>query len=180
MSPSPLRDLAWSFASLSLVAIGGANAVVPDMRREVVDVLHWMDTPTFLNLFAVAQAAPGPNVLIASLIGWQVAGLPGLFVATVAIVLPSSLLAFGAGRLLERLSAAPVVRLLRAGLVPVAVGLLVASGVVMAQAADHGPLGLAITAGAAGFLLWTNLNPLVALAAGTLASVVANLFGISP
>lgn len=180
MSASPLRELAWSFALLSLVAIGGANAVIPDMRREVVDVLRWMDTPTFLNLFAVAQAAPGPNVLIASLVGWQVAGFPGLLVATLAIVLPSSLLAFGAGRILERMADSRPVRLLRAGLVPVAVGLIVASGVVMARAAVTGPLGLFIAAGAAAFLVLTDRNPLVALAAGTLAGVLAHPWGMAP
>lgn len=180
MSASPLRELAWSFALLSLVAIGGANALIPDMRRTVVDLHQWMDTSTFLNLFAVAQAAPGPNVLIASLVGWQVAGLPGLLVATMAIVLPSSLLAFGTGRVLERMAHSRPVRLLRAGLVPVAVGLIVASGVVMARAAVNGPLGLVVVGAAAAFLVLTDRNPLLALAAGTLAGIVAHPLGIAP
>jgi chromate transporter len=180
MSASPLSDMAWTFATLSLVAIGGANAVIPEMRHEVVDVFRWMDTPTFLNLFAIAQAAPGPNVLVVSLVGWQVAGLPGLLVATLAISLPSSVLAFATGRALRRLAETRPVLLLRAGLVPIAVGLILASGVVLARAADHSLLGLAITLGAAAILVGTNLNPLVALAAGTLASVVASFLGVAP
>ena len=180
MSASPLRDLAWTFATLSLLAIGGANAVIPEMRHEVVDVFRWMDTPTFLNLFAIAQAAPGPNVLVVSLIGWQVAGFSGLLVATLAIGMPSSVLAFATGRVLRRLGDARPVALLRAGLVPIAVGLILASGVVMARAADHSAFGVALTAGAAALLVATDLNPLVALAAATLASVVASYFGIAP
>lgn len=180
MSDSPLNDLALTFGALSLVAIGGANAAVPEIRHQVVDVLRWMDTATFVDLFAVTQAAPGPNVMIVSLIGWHVAGAAGLLVATLAIVGPPSALAFCAGRIVRRLAEAPAIRVLRAGLVPVAVGLILASGVVLARAADHGVLGLAITAGSAAFLMRSRLNPLVALAAGTLASVVASLFGVAP
>ena len=65
-----------------VLQFGGTNAVVLEMHRQAVDVLHWMDAPTFANLFALAQLAPGPNVMIVSLIGWQVAGLAGLLVAT--------------------------------------------------------------------------------------------------
>lgn len=180
MSDSPLSDLAWTFAALSLVAIGGANAIVPEMRHEVVEVFRWMDTPTFLNLFAIAQAAPGPNVLIASLVGWQVAGLPGLLVATLAISLPPSLIAFTTGRVLQRMAHSRAVVVLRAGLVPIAVGLILASGVVLARVADHSLLGVAITLGAAAMVVGTGLNPLAALASGTLVSVVASFFGLVP
>ncbi|HXM71201.1 MAG TPA: chromate transporter, partial [Thermoanaerobaculia bacterium] len=87
-----LWQIAATFASLSLVAIGGANAIMPDIHHRIVDVLGWMNDTTFANLFAIAQTAPGPNVLIVSLIGWHVAGLAGLAVATLAMILPSSLL----------------------------------------------------------------------------------------
>ena len=80
-----LGQIAITFATLSLLAVGGANAVVPDMHRQVVETLGWMDNATFANLFAIAQAAPGPNVLVVSLIGWHVAGFAGLLVATVGV-----------------------------------------------------------------------------------------------
>ena len=138
MSADLLRQIAETFASLSLVAIGGANAVIPDIHRQVVEVQGWMNDAAFANLFAIAQAAPGPNVLVVSLIGWHVAGLAGLAVATVAMILPASLLAFAAGRLLARFARASWVRHVQTGLVPIAVGLILASGVVMGRAADHG------------------------------------------
>jgi chromate transporter len=166
-----LWQLAGTFASLSLVAVGGANAVIPEIHRQVVEVHGWMNDATFANLFAIAQAAPGPNVLVVSLIGWQVAGWAGLAVATAAMILPASLLAFAAGRLLARFAGAGWVKCVQDGLVPVAVGLILASGVVMGRASDHGPLTIVITAGTALYVFLSDRNPLWALAVGTLASI---------
>ncbi|HUN50807.1 MAG TPA: chromate transporter [Candidatus Sulfotelmatobacter sp.] len=172
MSGELLWRIAETFASLSLVAIGGANAVIPEIHRQVVEVQGWMNDAAFANLFAIAQAAPGPNVLVVSLIGWRVAGLAGLAVATVAMILPASLLAFAAGRLFTRFARAGWLRQVQAGLVPIAVGLILASGVVMGRAADHGPMTAAITVGTALFVFLSNRNPLWALGAGTLASIL--------
>ena len=69
-----------TFVWLSLLQFGGTNTVVPEMHRQAVDIYHWMDSQTFANLFALAQLAPGPNVMIVSLVGWQVAGIAGLSV----------------------------------------------------------------------------------------------------
>jgi chromate transporter len=166
-----LWQIAGTFASLSLVAVGGANAVIPEIHRQVVEVHGWMSDMAFANLFAIAQAAPGPNVLVVSLIGWKVAGWAGLAVATAAMILPASLLAFAAGRLLTRFAGASWVQNVQSGLIPVAVGLILASGVVMGRAADHGPLTIAITAGTALFVFLSDHNPLWALGVGTLASI---------
>jgi chromate transporter len=168
MKGALLTQIAITFATLSLVAVGGANAVIPDIHRQVVDTLGWMDNATFANLFAIAQAAPGPNVLMVSLIGWHMAGFPGLTVATVAMILPSSLLAFTAGRLLNRLSGAPWVSITKAGLVPLAIGLILASGLIMAIASHHGwPSGV-ISLAAAIFILASERNPLWILSGGAL------------
>ena len=75
---------------LSLVSIGGINVLLPEIRRQVVDVHGWMTDAAFAHTFAIASAAPGPNVIVVSLIGWQVAGWAGLLVATLAIM-PSRL-----------------------------------------------------------------------------------------
>ena len=80
-----LQQLATTFAWLSLLQFGGTTAVVPEMHRQIVDVLGLMSATTFTNLFALAQLAPGPNVMIVSLIGWQAAGFAGLVVATLAM-----------------------------------------------------------------------------------------------
>ena len=99
---SIILQLLLTFGLLSLLSIGGANATLPEIHRQVVDQLHWMDDATFVNLVAIGQAAPGPNVLIVSLIGWQAAGLAGLFAATFAIILPSSTLAIAVSRFMAR------------------------------------------------------------------------------
>ena len=177
---SILGELGWRFAALSLVSIGGANAALPEIHRQVVTVLHWMDDPAFAHLFAVSQASPGPNIQFVSLIGWHMAGVAGLAVATAAIVLPSSALAFVAGRTVRRFAGAAWVQVATAALVPIAVGLMGASGIVASRAADHSVVGWAITAAAAGFVMATRRNPLWTLAAGVLVSIVATRLGLPP
>src|SRR5262245_7100846 len=105
----PLADLAGTFGMLSLVSIGGINVLLPEIHRQVVDVHGWMSDAAFANLFAIANAAPGPNVIVISLIGWQVAGLAGLLVATLAIMIPSCSLAFLVGRGIARWGSSRIV-----------------------------------------------------------------------
>ena len=171
---SLLPRMAAVFASLSLVAVGGANAVVPDLHRQVVTQLGWMDDRTFADLFGLAQVAPGPNILIVSLLGWQVAGISGLLVATAAILGPPGLLAFAIGRLVARHGEAAWLRLVQAGLVPVAVGLILASGLVMARAASLDLVTGVITLATALFVLLTRRNPLWPIAGGAALSVIAH------
>jgi chromate transporter len=166
MIPGILIQLARVFAILSLVSIGGANAVLPEIRRQVVDVQGWMSDATFANLFAISHAAPGPNIILVSLIGWQLAGLAGLMVATAAIMIPSCTLAFLAGRAVTRWSDRRWIRLLKEALVPVALGLILASGISMMRTADHDALTIAISLATAAFVVFTSRNPLWAIAAG--------------
>lgn len=178
MKDNLLWQIALTFASLSVVAVGGAHAVIPDIHRQVVNVLGWMNDATFANLFALSQAAPGPNVLIVSLIGWHVSGLAGMLVATLAMLLPSSLLALGAGRLVNRLADTSWIGVAKQGLVPIAIGLILGGGVVMARAADHDLLTAGITVGAAFFVFFAEKNPVWALAAGTCISMLGVWSGL--
>src|SRR5579875_2240438 len=109
------------FGTLSLLAVGGANAVLPEMQHQVVGVQHWMTAEQFAALYALAQAAPGPNMLVSTLIGWRVAGLPGAMVATLGMCGPSSLLTFFTASLWHRFRNAPWRRIVQAGLTPVTV-----------------------------------------------------------
>jgi chromate transporter len=168
-----LIDIARVFAILSLVSIGGANSVLPEIRRQVVDVQGWMTDASFTNLFAISNAAPGPNIILVSLIGWQLAGLAGLAVATLAIMIPSCSLAFLAGRVVTRWSEKRWVTLLKQGLVPVALGLILASGVSMMRTADHDALTTAISVATAVFVVFSSRNPLWAIAAGTAVNIAA-------
>jgi chromate transporter len=178
LSIGMLIALARVFAVLSLVSIGGANAVLPEIRRQIVDVQGWMNDATFANLFAISHAAPGPNIILVSLIGWQLAGLAGLLVATLAIMIPSCSLAFLAGRAVTRWSDKRWIKLLKEGLVPVALGLMLASGIAMMRTADQDALTVAISLTTAAFVVFSRRNPLWTIAAATCISVAALHFGL--
>lgn len=159
-----LGVLATQFAGLSLMAFGGANAVVPELHRQVVDAHHWMGDRDFAALFAIAQAAPGPNVMIVTLVGWKVAGLAGALVATLAMCAPACILAVSVAKIWDRYRAAPWRTALAAGLAPVTVGLIAASAFLLIRAADaNGRLAM-VTVGSAGVAYFTKLNPLWCLA----------------
>jgi len=174
MSASPLAALAWQFSILSLVAVGGANSIIPEMQRQVVDVHGWMTGGDFADLYALARAAPGPNVLVVALIGWHVAGLAGALVAMGAMCGPSSVLAYGTMRVWDRFRAAPWRIAVQAGLAPVTVGLVLASGYLLTRAADSDWPAYAVTAVVAVLSVRTRLNPVwLLLGAGILGLAFA-------
>jgi chromate transporter len=158
--PPVLVELIAQFLLLSMLSIGGANAVIPEMHRRAVDVHHWMTDADFTQLFALSQAAPGPNVLIVSLIGWKVAGVMGGLVAMLAMSGPSSLLTYGVAHAWERFRDAPLRIALQRGLAPVTVGLILASGYVLTRTADQSWAAYAITGVTLGLGLVTPVHPL--------------------
>jgi chromate transporter len=160
---SPL-DLFGRFALLSLIAVGGANAVIPDMHRQFVEAGDWMSDGEFAALFAIAQAAPGPNVLITTLIGWKIAGVAGALAATAGMTVPSCLLTFAVMHAWERFKGARWRGIIQLGLAPVTIGFVLASGYILARAADGSLAAGAITAATALAVLTTRLNPLFLLA----------------
>jgi len=161
-----LTALALIFAQLSVVAVAGDNTTLPEMHRQVVDVHHWMTGADFAALYALAQAAPGPNMMVAPLIGWQVAGLAGMLVTTFAIFGPSSILTIIALRLWRRFRDKPWRAAVHAGLVPISVGLVAASATVIARTVDHDWIFVAITAVSTALLLRFRIHPLWMLAMG--------------
>jgi chromate transporter len=163
-----LAALAGHFALWSLLAVGGANAVVPEMHRHAVDVAGWMTDRQFADMFAISQVAPGPNIIIVTLIGYHVAGVAGALVATAAMCGPPCLLTYFVGHIWERFRHARWRIILQAALVPVSIGLIAASALVLARAADHNEVAVLLTAATAAVAYFTKLNPLwmLALAAG--------------
>ncbi|MEN0073112.1 chromate transporter [Roseicella sp. DB1501] len=162
-----LLQILVTFSILSLVAVGGANAVLPEMHRQLVELRGWMDDATFSQLYALAQAAPGPNILVASVMGWRVAAWGGMAMATLGMLLPSAILAWCMAGLLHRLRGAAWLKPAQAGLVPIAVGLLLAAGLVMAEASSQfGLLPLVIVAASTLFVWRTSWSPLWVLAGG--------------
>ncbi len=176
---STLQQLALTFSALSFGAVGGANATLPELHRQMVGGLHFMDDATFASLVALAQTAPGPNVIVMSLMGWHVAGAAGLCVATLAMVVPSSALAFAAERALCHFSASRAIVILRKALAPIAVGLMCAGGLVLARAADSGALTIALTGGMTLLTGLTRTNPLYGIAAGAILGLAFYRLGFS-
>jgi chromate transporter len=168
MNDSPLATLAGYFAMLSLLAIGGANAAIPEMHRVSVDVMRWMTDRQFADMFAISQLSPGPNVIIVTLIGYHVAGFAGAAVATAAMVGPTCLLAFMVTRTWDRFKDAHWRIAIQAGLVPVSLGLIGASAFVLARAADRTVTAGVITAATIVVAFATRINPLWLFAAGGL------------
>lgn len=162
---STLAALATQFGILSLLAFGGANAVIPEIHRQSVAVHHWMTDKDFAALFAIAQAAPGPNFLISTLVGWKAAGVAGALVATAAMCAPSCLLTFWAVKAWDRYRETPWRAAIAAGVAPVTVGLIFSSAYVLVRAADQGWRLAIVTAASAGVAYFTRLNPLWCLAA---------------
>ena len=160
------------FAGLSLLAFGGASAVIPEMFRFVVETEHWMSAREFTDLFAIGQAAPGPNVLIVTLLGWHVAGLAGALLATLAFSIPGAVLAYGVTRIWHRLRDAPWQARFKAGLAPITVGLVAATAVILAGTANQTLTAMAVTAASAFIALRTPLNPLWLLATGAVLGML--------
>jgi len=164
-APDVLFEIAWRFASLSLFAVGGINALLPEFHRVVVDVEHWMTSAEFADLFALAQLAPGPNAMVVSLLGWKVAGVTGAFVATIAACGPSSFVSYFAMRRFERMKNSRARAIIQRALAPIAIGLVLASGYTLARAADRSLVALALTVAATAAVAGTRVNPVWVLAA---------------
>jgi chromate transporter len=169
MNDSPLTSLLGYFALLSLFAVGGANAAIPEMHRVAVDVMHWMNDRQFADMYAMAQVSPGPNVIIVALIGYHVAGFAGAGVAITAMCGPTCTLAFFVARTWDRFKGARWRMAIQAGMVPLSIGLIAASAFVLARVADRNVYAALITAATAAVAFFTRINPLwVFLAAGVL------------
>jgi chromate transporter len=168
----PLLRVSLLFLQLSLLAFGGANTILPELERQVVERNHMMDAHTFAALFALAQAAPGPNMMVVSLIGWHVAGLSGAILTMVCVAGPSSVLTFLVARAWHRFRDAPWRKAIQKGLLPVTAGLLISSAALLIQATtlDWG-LGL-LTIAVTVILLTTKVHPMLLLGAAAVLGAV--------
>jgi chromate transporter len=163
-----LLELALYFGLLSLISVGGMPAVMPELQRYVVDVKGWLTPGEFLQAFAVGQAAPGPNILIASLIGWKVAGIPGAIVALAAICGPAAVIAWWVAELWERFKDSPWRKAIQKAISPIVVALILSSGVIIATPGSPDWRLWLIAGASAAAMLATKVNPLWMLAGGGL------------
>ena len=160
-------------AALSLLAIGGGVVVLaPDVQRYVVDVNHWMSNESFLAAYTLAQVSPGPNLLFVTLVGWYTAGFLGAVVATAAIVAAPTILTLGIlrthrARMPEKLAAS-----LKISVVPLSVGLTLATGFSLARTADSDIGATILTAATVATVYYSKFNPIWLIMAGAVAGML--------
>ncbi len=174
MSGSELLALFAHFLSLSIFATGGAIALASDMHRYVVDEHHYLTHTQFVNSIALAQAAPGPNVLFVTVMGWQIAGLPGALATTLGLSLPALVFPL----LVSRASRLPQfnrgLKALQRGLGPVALGLMAATSFLLLRAAPGVWKGAALIVATVLLLTLTRLPPLLwIVCAGIIGALVS-------
>ncbi len=151
LTPADWLGLFTHFMSLSLLAVGGAITTAPDMQRYLVEEQHWLTDAQFTSSIALAQAAPGPNVMFVALMGWNVGinaaagmgamgwvgaytmGLLGVFIAMLGILLPSTTLTFAAARWGHHNRELRAVRAFKQGMAPIVIALLAATGWILAN-----------------------------------------------
>ena len=172
LGAAQLLQLFGHFLLLSLQSIGGALSTAPDMHRSLARESGWISDVDFTASVAIAQAAPGPNVLFVAVLGWNVAGVLGMLATLAGILLPSATLAVAASRWGEARKDAPVVRAFTHGMAPLTLGLLLATGWVLAEPNRGHPGAMALTAATAVIMWRTRIAPIWLVAAGALAGAL--------
>lgn len=168
---SQLAALFGHFLLLSLLSIGGAITVAPDMHRVMVDRMGLLTDEQFNASIAIAQASPGPNVLFVAVMGYQASGLAGAAATLFGIMLPSTTLALAAARWGHARREWRALQAFRAGMAPIVIGLLFATGwILSAQMPGWHHIVLTL---AAAILVWrTRVHLLVLVGAGALCGAV--------
>jgi chromate transporter len=131
-----------------------------------------MNNDTFVTLFALAQAAPGPNVIVVTLVGWEIAGLKGAALATAAACLPTLAIAYTVSRFWSRYNGATWYRTFERGVAPFAVGLILATGIILTDGATNNWRDYVITASTAAFMILSRRSPLIPLGIAAAAGFV--------
>jgi chromate transporter len=166
-----LVDLFLQFFTLAFIAFGGASALIPELHRSVVEHHHWLTSESFTQLFAIAQAAPGPNVLVVTLIGWEVAGVAGAIAATLGMCLPMSVAIYLLFGHWERFKDARWRKAIQAGVAPMAVGLIVSSGALIATATGLGWVMVLLVSATVFVSTQTKIHPLWLIGVGALVGI---------
>jgi chromate transporter len=168
-----LLELGLFFSLLSLLSVGGMPSVIPEMHRYLVEQRAWISHDDFIEMFALGQAAPGPNVLISSLIGWKIAGVPGAVVTLVAMCGPAAVISYYVAGVWERMKDRPWRAIAQRAMAPMVVGLILSGGFVLATPGNSPDWRLwLIAATSATGMVATKRNPLWFLAAGGILGAI--------
>lgn len=172
VDPAILWAMLKQFLLLSVLSIGGANTALPEFHRFLVLEHNWLSEQRFVELYALSQAAPGPNMLFVALFGLQIAGLAGLAISLVGICALPAVIALTVERLSNHPRVAPTLTLLKRSLAATTVGLVIAAGIVLARTADTSWLPALLTGGTLIALLKLRWHPLVAIAIGAAVGAI--------
>jgi chromate transporter len=173
MSAKTLIQIFLLFSSLSILSIGGGNTVLPEMHHKAVDSYHWLSDKQFADVFAISQAAPGPSILIVTMIGYKaglgatnnhIFGVIGAIFATIAMMIPAGILVYIVSRVWERAKNSPARKAVEKGFAPLTVGLILASAWIMSKAADHDWRAFLLTGICTAIFSTTKINPLLIVA----------------
>lgn len=167
-----LFTLALVFTQLSLLAFGGGNAILPEMQHQVVEVHQWLSNTEFSAMFAMAQAAPGPNMMIVPLVGWHVAGPAGLLITSLAKFGPSSIITIFALKLWNNFKDHPLRERFEIALKPITVGLVLVSAYIIADASAQNWLLVGIVVVATIMSLFKKIHPLWVMAFGAVTGAI--------
>jgi len=167
-----LLSLFLHFGMLSLLAVGGALTTAPDMQRYVVGERGWLSDAQFTSSVAIAQAAPGPNLLFVAVVGWNIAGLAGVLATLAGSLLPSTTLALAASRYGDRHRDSRAMRAFSAGMAPLTLGLLLATGWVLTAPVRDNWGALLLLPFTVLMLLKTKISPIWLVAVGAAAGAL--------
>jgi chromate transporter len=165
---SILLGLFLKLSIFSLIAFGGINALLPYLLNLAVHQEHWIDVQTFANYFAIAQAAPGPNFMTVTLIGWNVYGVIGALVATLAIIWPSSILIYFLQDFIGRMNDPIKKKTIQYAAAALAIGLVLSSAWQIALQINHDIAAYALTLLTIAVTVFTRWHPLYLIALGAL------------
>lgn len=168
---SLLLPLTLTFSRLSLLAVGGVNSTLPEMARIVVTTKHWITPTQFSQFYAIGNVAPGPNLLIVTVIGTHLAGILGGLVATASMMLPAGIIAALVAVFFNRHKDAKFLYLIQISLLPLSAGLVLAAASLLARQSDTGWLTAALTLTTALFTWRTKLHPLWLLGVGAIMGI---------
>ena len=157
-----LIHLAWTFALLSILAVGGGTAVLPEMQT-ILAQQFGIDHTQFVHIYSIGQLAPGPNMLMVLVIGYQIAGLLGAGVVLLSFFLPSSLMCFYMGRLWNRFGESPWRRSIQNALEPISIGLMSSGVYAVAKASVVSSITMALAVVTLYLILRTKINPVLVI-----------------
>lgn len=163
---SMLLSLFLKLSVFSMIAFGGVNALLPELLNLAVNQEQWIDLQTFSDYFAIAQAAPGPNFMTVTLLGWHIHGIIGALVATFAIVWPSSILIFFLQRFILGIKDPTKKKSIQYAAAALAIGLVLSSAWEIALQINHDASAYVLTIVTIGLTLLTRWHPLYLIAIG--------------